>query len=64
MVYGSAWAPVVQIWVLAATNSTGLSVCLFVRMLCNAEEEQKQDGLSGELFEGPTNVSTDLTQFL
>lgn len=28
MVYGSDWAPVVQIWVLAATNSAGLSVCL------------------------------------
>lgn len=48
MVYGSDWAPVVQIWVLAATNSTGPSVCLYA-MLCNVEEEQKQDKLSEEI---------------
>lgn len=41
VVYGSDWAPVLQIWALAATNSTGPSAALFVCVLCNVEEQKQ-----------------------
>lgn len=62
MVYGSEWAPVVQIWVLAARNSPGPSVCLCACCVMWRTDRNRTELVKECLKE--SQISKQILQFL